>query len=76
MRELLLDVLHQADAIAIGQAHVGQAQVRPLPRDDLPGFLQCGGAMGLQTHTTQCDIQQLSDIRFIIHDQDTLGCHL
>ncbi len=42
--EILLDIFHQADAIAIRQAHIGQAQVRLHFGDPGPGLAQGGSA--------------------------------
>ena len=62
-------------AVAIGQAHVGEAQV-------VAALGQCATRLGhgahgfdLQVHPTQGDGQQLADVAFVIDDQDGLWVH-
>ena len=71
----LLDVLHQIQAGAIGQAHIGQAQVERLARQPLARFLDVAGATGVQLHASEGDFQQLADIGFVVDDQGSLTVH-
>ena len=75
VREIILDIFHQADAVAVGQAHIGEAQVGLHPGDAGLGLAQGGGGKCLQPHAAEGDIEQFPDIRFIVYNQDTLPGH-
>ncbi|MCY1399741.1 hypothetical protein D9M71_148040 [compost metagenome] len=75
LRVALLDMLDQLQPGAVGQAHVGQAQVEWLAREVFAGFLDVAGAAGIQLHAAKGDLQQLADIRFIVDDQGFLAAH-
>lgn len=68
----LLDVLHQLQARAIGQAHVGQAQIECFPAQQRLGFAEVAGTEGIEFHPSQGDFQEFADIRFVVDDQDFL----
>ena len=73
----LLDVLDQVQAGAIGQAHVGQAQVERLPGQPLAGFLDVAGAASVELHPPQGDLQEFADIGLVVDDQGSLpGAHV
>ena len=69
----LLDVLHQLQASAIGQAHVGQAQVEGLAFQQRLGFAEVARAEGVEFHPSQGDFQEFANIRFVVDDQDFLS---
>ncbi|MNO99164.1 hypothetical protein D3C76_909300 [compost metagenome] len=71
----LLDVLHQFQAGAVGQAHVGQAQVEGFARQVFPGFLDVARAAGVQLHAAEGDFQEFADIRFVVDDKGFLAAH-
>ena len=71
----LLNVLHQFHAGAIGQAHVGQAQVERLAGQPVAGLLDVAGAAGVELHAAEGDLQQLADIGFVVDDQGSLPAH-
>ncbi|KJU76517.1 hypothetical protein N619_28195 [Ectopseudomonas oleovorans] len=75
LRVALLDVLHQIQAGAIGQAHIGEAQVERLACQPLARFLDVAGAAGVQLHASEGDFQQLADIGFVVDDQGSLTVH-
>ncbi len=69
LRLVRLDPLDQAEAVAIGQAHVGQAQIERIGAQLTRG---CGNRVGrghLEIHALERDTQQLADIRLVIHDE-------
>lgn len=70
LRIALLDVLHQFQAGAIRQAHVGQAQVECLPAQQRMGFAKVTGTEGVEFHPSQGDFQEFADIRFVVDDED------
>jgi hypothetical protein len=72
LRVTLLDVLHQLKAGAIGQAHVGQAQVEGFASQPLTRFFDIPGAAGVQLHAAEGDFQQFADVRLVVHDQNFL----
>jgi hypothetical protein len=59
----------QIDAIAIGQAHVRQAQVRQGALERGEGTLEVLRADGVHIHAAQGDLEQLADIGLVIHHQ-------
>ncbi len=70
LRIALLDVLHQRQAGAVGQAHVGQAQVERLPCQQRLCFCKVAGTEGVEFHPSQGYFQEFADIRLIVDDQD------
>jgi len=71
--EIARDLLDQLDAIAVGQAHVGEAQVVGVAGQQLAGFADIGGGVDPKAHATQGQGQQLSDVAFVIDDQGATG---
>lgn len=62
----------QLQARAIGQAHVGQAQVEGFGRQQGLGLAEILGAAGVEFHPAQGDLQEFADVRLVIDDQDSL----
>ncbi|MCY1439250.1 hypothetical protein D9M71_554810 [compost metagenome] len=67
---MLLDVLHQLQAAAVRQAHVGQAQVEWLALEQGQGLASVAGAVGIELHPSQGDFQEFADVRLVVDDQD------
>ena len=65
------DFADQFDAIAIGQAHVGEAQVVGVAGKQLPGLAQVGSGIDTQAHAAQRERQQLADVALVVDDQGT-----
>ena len=63
----------QVDAIAIGQAHVGEAQRITAPRQQAARLGHRGGAVDIQTHADQGEFDQFPQVGFVIDDQHTGG---
>ncbi len=70
-----LDVLQQGDAVAVGQAHVGEAQVEGVLVQHRLGFAHGAGAVGAQAHPGQGDLQQFPDIGLVVDDQRVCLAH-
>ena len=68
----LLDVLHQVQPRAVGQAHVGQAQVERIALQQRLGFAEVASAESVEFHPSQGDLQEFADIRFVVDDEDFL----
>src|SRR5690606_33740357 len=66
---------HQFHAGAVGQAHVGQAQVERLAGQPFAGFLEVARAAGVEFHAPKGDFQQFTNVGFVIHDQGYLATH-
>src|SRR2546428_297234 len=64
------DVAHQLEALAVGQAHVGEAQVVALVLEPLLGLGDGAGARHAQAHLDQRQLEQLADVGLVIDDQD------
>ena len=69
LRIILLHVLYEGQAIAVGQPHVGEAQVWNLLLQCRPGRCETAHRAGLEFHAPQGDFQQFQDVRFVIHQQ-------
>ncbi|RMU56777.1 hypothetical protein ALP29_200146 [Pseudomonas syringae pv. avii] len=72
MRVAVLDVLHQFQAVAIGQAHVGQAHIERLAGQPVMGLGNVAGAARVELHAPEGDLQEFANIRLIIDYQDLL----
>ncbi|MNL27925.1 hypothetical protein D3C87_1495470 [compost metagenome] len=68
----LLDVMHQLQAGAVRQAHVGQAQVEGLARQQRLGCAYVAGTESVEIHPSQGDFQEFADVRLVVDDQDFL----
>ena len=64
-----LDVAHQVDAVAVGQAHVGQAEVEPVATEQGPRPGEVVGGAAVHLHALQRQPEQLADVRFVVDDQ-------
>ena len=76
LRLVLLDVLDQGDAVAVGEAHVGKAEIEIALLDQPRGAAVIGGACHLQTHAQQGHFQQFADVGFVVNDEYGLFAHL
>ena len=75
MWELTLYMLHQINAITIGQVHIGEAKVEFIFLQQLPGILQVVGREGVDIHPVKGDFSQLADIRFVVDYQGSNRWH-
>ncbi|MNQ41251.1 hypothetical protein D3C85_549210 [compost metagenome] len=71
----LLDVLNQLQSGAVGQAHIGQAQVEGLASQPFARFLEIARAAGVELHPPEGDLQQFADIGLVVDDQGSLSGH-
>ena len=69
------DVLQQLQAVAVRQAHVGQAQIVAVLLHQLRGLELARRAIGIQPHALQRETQQLADISFVVNDQNPALVH-
>jgi len=70
---VLCDLGDQLDAVAIGQAHVGDAQVVRIAGQQLTGFGEVGGGADAQAHAAQGQYQQFADVTLVIDDEGAAG---
>src|SRR5690606_13808420 len=63
------DLGYQVDAGAVGQAHVGQAQVVAVAGELRAGLGEVGGGVGAQPHAAQGEDQQFADVVLVVDDQ-------
>ena len=68
---MLAHVFEQPQAIAVGQPHIGQAQVVAMLLHQLHRLKLARSAIGLEPHALQRKAQQLADVGFVIDDQDS-----
>ena len=71
LRVLARDLGHQLDAVAVGQPHVGQAQVVRVAGQQFARFGQVGGGADAQPHAAQGENKQFADVTLVIDDQGT-----
>jgi len=63
------DVPDQIQPATVRHAHIGEAQGEAMQRQLALRFSQPPGARHLQPHAQQGQLQQLQDVRLVIHDQ-------
>ena len=73
--EVLGDVAQHLQAVAIGQAHVGQAQVVGPGLQRFLRFLDRRGGVGIDAHARQREHQQLADVGLVVDDEHGLAVH-
>ena len=72
-RQIGVFVLDEADevyAVAVRQAHVGQAQVEFVLVQQIPGLLEIRGRARLEVHASQRQLQDLADVGLVVYDED------
>ena len=74
VRMLLRYVTNDFEAIAVRQAHVGQAKLEVALGEACPGLGTRTRASGRQPHARQRQVDQLTDIRLVIDDQHAAQC--
>jgi hypothetical protein len=62
------DFAHEFDAQAVGQAHVGQHHRIRMSGQQRARLGQVGGAIAVQPHLEESDVQKLAQICFIVDD--------
>ena len=72
---MVIDELDQFDAVTVWQVHVREAEIKSLLFQQCPGAGDVLGACSVDAHTTQRDLQELPDIRFVINNQCFLVRH-
>src|SRR5690606_10234909 len=68
-RVMLLYVPDYAQPFAIGQAHIGQAEIKLLSGQQVEGFGDRCGSPGLDVHAAEGQIQKLENVRLVVNDQ-------
>lgn len=71
LRIVLGDFGDQLDAVAVGQPHVGQAQVVGIVGQQLARFGQVGGGADAQAHPAQGENKQFANVTLVIDNQGT-----
>ena len=66
----LVDVLDDAQALAIGQPHVGQAQIEWLLVEETDGLGHRFRARRVEAHARQRELQQLEQVRLVVDHED------
>ena len=62
---------HQLQAKAVRQAHVGQHQRVLVGRPQGPGLAERLGAVDVEPHPHQRDVEQFAQVGFVVDDEDT-----
>ena len=66
---VLLDPLHDVEAIAVGQAHVGEHEVETPGAEAADRGSVVARSLDFDLHATQRQRQQLANVRFVVDDQ-------
>ncbi|MCY1246627.1 hypothetical protein D9M72_598790 [compost metagenome] len=66
---MLGDFGDQLDAVAVRQAHVGDAQVVGVAGQQLARFGEVGRGADAQAHAAQGQYQQFADVAFVVDDE-------
>ena len=66
---LLVDVLDDAQAVAVGQPHVGEAQVERLGVEQPDRFADGFGARRVESHPRQRELEQLEQIGLVVDER-------
>src|SRR6185437_16664405 len=61
--------------VAVGQPHVGEAQVVRARLERRHRLLQARGAVGIHAHPREREHEQLADVRLVVDDQYGLAVH-
>ena len=72
---VLGDVAQHLEAVAIGQPHVGEAQVVRSRAERLLRLRDRGHGVGVHSHAREREHQQLPDVGFVVHDEHGLAVH-
>ena len=75
VRKLLLNLRHQFQTTAIGQAQIGHAETESLPLEQHSRHAQILRLLTAYAQRQQRQLDQLADIRFIINNQSAIGIH-
>ena len=67
--KVLLDMAYDAQAIAVRQSHVRQAQIKVVRLQQVQGFAHGFRAAGLQRHAPEGQLQQFENVRLVVDDQ-------
>ena len=73
---VLLNVLDQADTVAVRQFHVREAEIGIVLLEGGVGFGEVSRGTGFQAHPAEGDIQQLPDIRLVVDNQYGFCTHI
>ena len=65
----LVDVLDDAQALAVGQAHVGEAQVERLLVEQPDRLADRFGARRVEPHPRQRELEQLEQVGLVVDDE-------
>ena len=66
---MLLNGLDQLQAVAIGQPHVGQTEIESHLAKQALSVCQAGSRSRIDAHAPQRQLQELTNIGFIVDDQ-------
>ena len=63
------DVIEHTEPVAVGQPHVGQAQVVAVRLEQRESFAGTRRAVRLEPHAAQSHAEQLSDVGLVVHHE-------
>ena len=69
LRLVRLDPLDDVQAVAVGQPHVGQAQIEGVAAQLARGRTDGVGGGHVEIHSLERDPQQLANVRLVVHDE-------
>src|SRR6185437_2602840 len=69
------DVAQDRDAVAIGEPHVGEAEVIGTRLERGLRLLEGGSGIGIHAHARKREHEELANVRLVVHDQNGLAVH-
>src|SRR3569832_2173997 len=74
---ILLYVFDELDAVAVGQAHIGEAEIEVRLRQALARGGERVGGGSVDAHAAEGDLEQFADIGLVVHHEGgRLGAHV
>jgi hypothetical protein len=71
-----LEELEQFDALAVGEAHVHEDEVKIIPVEIIMGHCEGGGGGDVKTLTPEIGLQVIPDNRVVFQDDDFFDGHV
>jgi len=65
----LADLRDELETFAVRQAHVGEAQRVGMAREQVARLREIAGAVDVQAHADQGQLEQLAQVGLVVHDQ-------
>ncbi len=75
-RVILAHVTNEVDAVAIGQAHIGETEIERRFSGGRVGVAEIGHRSGVHVHALERDLDELTDVRLVVDNQGPGAIHV